>query len=265
MRLAGSLITVACTGHSFVSNRAENGSAAHAKGCTQNDRHGIKTDQTVSCQQADRMSIRFYSIVINRNVHRFFTSSATLYIQNIERFELHSSTIIDNNGSAIYISGSKLYVSGRINVAGNRGHSGGGLYSDCNPQSYIILQHPSQLYMANNAASYHGGAIFVKDCSSVHSLNCFIQIEGLYRSSDTNNYRVPDDVSVILENNTAEVAGKSIYGGLLETCYLEYNSIIYNVSVTFSSTNFTIFQVFKINNGGHSMSEVTSDPFQVCF
>ncbi len=69
-------------------------------------------------------------------------------------------------------------------------------------------------------------------------------------------------MSVILENNTAEEAGDSIYGGLLETCHLED---IYQATTTFSSQNFTIFEIFKINNGTHSMSEVTSNPLQICF
>ena len=266
-----SLITIICIGCSFVNNKAENGGAAHVKGCGQNDHSG----PVHSCQQAFRTSIQFYSTIISKNVHGLFNSFATLYIQNIESLELHSSSIVDNKGTAIYISRSTLYVSGTVNITGNHGHSGGGLYSDC--QSYIHLKHPSQLYMANNTASYHGGAIFAKDCSSVGSVDCFIQIEGLYKSID--NYKVPDNVSVILENNTAEVAGDSIYGGFLETCYLEYtdseipsvdipldlyNSVMFNATFL-SKTNFTIIQIFKINNGTHSMSEVTSDPFKICF
>ena len=269
------LITITCIGCSFVNNKAENGGAAHVKGCGEIEREGINTDPVGSCQQAYRIFIRFYSSIISKNFHRFFNSFATLYVQNIESFELHSSSIVDNNGTAIYITGSLLYISGTVNVTGNHGHSGGGLHCDC--QSYIHLKHPSQLYMANNTASYHGGAIFVKDCSSVGSVDCFIQIEGLFKSSNKYSYKVPDNVSVILENNTAEVAGDSIYGGLLETCYLQYTDEtspidipvdLYNTNslVTFLLiTNLTIIQIFKINNGTHSMSEVTSDPFKICF
>ena len=271
-----SLIIIACIGCSFVNNTAENGGAVYVKGCGENDRHGIDTGIGHSCLQAYRMSIRFYSTTISKNVQRSINSFATLYIQNIESFELHNSHIADNNGTAIFISGSTLYVRGRVNVTGNHGHSGGGLYSDC--QSHIYLKHPSQLYMANNTASYHGGAIFVRDCSKAHSVDCFIQIECMYKS--LYNYEVPDNVSVILENNTATVAGNSIYGGLLETCYLEYSTDISLIniditldrldcysSVTFytSYPNFPIFQIFKINNGTHSMSEITSDPFKICF
>ena len=271
----GSWITIACTSCSFVNNKADKGFAANVEGCGQTDRHWINTGPVGSCLQAYRMSIQFYSTEVSRNVNRFFNSFATLYIQNIESFKLHSSNIIDNNGTAIYISRSTLYISGAVNVTGIHGHSGGGLYSDC--QSFIHIKHPSQLYLANNTASYHGGAIFVKDCSSARPVDCFIQIEGLYKSSN-NSYKVPDNVSVILENNTAEVAGDSIYGGSLETCYLEYNSKdspknidIFNgiISTVFATslfqTNFTIFEIFKINKGTHSISEVTSDPNKICF
>ena len=273
-----SLITITCTSCSFVNNKANNGHAAHAKGCGQIiNRYRVNTDPVGSCLQAYKMSIQFNSTIISKNIHEVSNSFATLYIQNIERFELHSSNIVDNNGTAIHISGSTLYISGTVNVTGNYGHSGGGLYFDCNPRSTIYLEHPSQLYLANNTASYHGGAIFVKDCSSARPVDCFIQIEGLHKSS--NNIIVPDNVSIILENNTAEVAGDSIYGGSLETCYLEYSSKdspnlnfgIFNgiTSTAFATsllqTNFTIFDILKINNGTHSMSEVTSDPFKICF
>ena len=260
------LFTITCTGCSFVNNNAENGGAVHAKGCGENDRHRYNTGPVLSCQQDYRMFIRFSNTIISKNIHRFFNSFATLHIQNIESFTLHNSNITDNNGTAIFISGSTLSISGRVNVTGNHGHSGGGLYSDC--QSYIYLKHPSQLYMANNTASYHGGAIFVRDCSSVGSVHCFIQIEDMNKSSD-NYYQVPDNVSVILENNKAEVAGDSIYGGLLETCYLEYNNEISSIDILVDVYNSVIlnafFQIFKINNGTHSMSEITSDPFKICF
>ena len=269
-------LNITCTGCSFVNNNAENGAAVHAKGCGENDRKGFDTGLDQSCLQAYRTFIRFNSAIISKNVHKFLNSFATLYIQNIESFKLHNSNIVGNNGTAIYISRSTLYISGSVNVTGNHGHSGGGLYSDC--QSHIYLKYPSQLYMANNTASYHGGAIFVKDCSKAHSVDCFIQIECMHKSS--NNYQIPDNVSVVLENNTAEVAGDSIYGGLLETCYLEYSTdfslIDSDIKIDFfdcfrsktsmtSYPNFPIFQIFKINNGVQSMSEVTSDPFKVCF
>ena len=247
---------ITCTSCIFVNNKADTGCAAHIEGCGQIIHHGINTGPVDPCLQAYRMSIHFYSTLISENIHNSF---ATLYIHNIEKFELHSSNIIDNNSTAIYISGSTLYVSDTVNVIGNHGHSGGGLYSDCNPPSYIYLKNPSQLYMANNTASYHGGAIFVKDCSSVGSVDCFIRIEDLYKSITSNNYTVPDDVSAILESNSAEEAGNSIYGGSLETCYL------YLDIATF---DFTIFQsIFKISRDiyANSMSEVTSDPTQICF
>ena len=261
-----SLLTITCTNCFFINNKADTGCAVYVRGCGQISNHGINTGPVGSCQQAYRISILFYRTLISKNAHEFLSGFATLYIRNIAKFELHSSNIIDNNSTAIYIVGSTLYINGTVNVIGNHGHSGGGLYSDCNPPSYIYLKHPSQLYMANNTASYHGGAIFVKDCSSVGSVECFIQIEDLYKSITSNNYTVPDDVSVLLESNSAEVAGNSIYGGSLETCYLEYNSILSQAFATFLlKTNFTIFQIFTVNDGTHSMSEVTSDPTQICF
>ena len=275
MRSVGSLITITCTGCSFVNNEADNGCAAHVRGCGQNA-HSFLIDggPVGSCLQAYRVSIQFTSTLISKNLHRFFNSFATLYIQNIENFELQSSNIVDNNGTAIYISKSKLYISGTVNVIGNHGHSGGGLYSDCNTQSYIYLKQPSQLYMANNTALYHGGAIFVKDCNSIDSIDCFIQIEGLMKI--TNIYIVPDNVSVILENNTAEVAGNSIYGGSLEICYLEYlqndfldfmihNNII-DLGGNLASHAFRFVEIFQIfNEAAHSKSEITSDPVRICF
>ena len=257
--IAGRFIVISCTSCLFLNNKALVGCAAYVEGCGQID-HG-RGNSFDSCQQAYRIFVEFYSTVISKNdVHRNF-GYATLYIQNIERFELRSSNITENFGTAIHITGSELFIYDAVNVIGNHGYSGGGLHSECHPQSFVYLKPQSQLYLANNTASYHGGAIFVNDCRSKYNTDCFIQIEDLYKSSNTIG-----NVKIVLENNTAEVAGNSIYGGSLETCYLHhYDSDKARILSTLE-INSTIFQfIFKINKGTHSMSEVTSDPFQICF
>ena len=256
--IIGGFIVISCISCLFLNNKAVVGCAAYVEGCGRID-HG--PDNSVDfCLQAYRIFVEFYSTVISKNdVHRNF-GYATLYIQNIERFELRSSNITENFGTAIHITGSELFIYDAVNVIGNHGYNGGGLYSECHPQSFVYLKPQSQLYLANNTASYHGGAIFVNDCKNTYP-DCFIQIEDLYKSSNTIG-----NVKIVLENNTAEVAGNSIYGGSLEACHLHYHNS--NVSRILSNLkiNSAFFQfIFKINKGTHSMSEVTSDPFQICF
>ena len=176
---------------------------------------------------------------------------------------LSNSTLMGNNGSTVYATASKVIVSGAVKVFDNHGVSGGGFYFDCNSQSYIYLTPHSQLYMANNTASLHGGAMAAKDCNPIDE-KCFIQIfdkdeECLqwFNKLNVNKSQECNDTMIIMENNSAEFAGDSVYGGSLETCYI----LLSGEHIYFNMLHSRIFEI----HNKLSLSEIASDPFQVCF
>ena len=152
---------------------------------------------------------------------------------------LSNSTFIRNNGSAVYTNASRLIISGVVKVINNHGVSGGGFYFDCTPQysSSIYLTPHSQLFIANNTASQYGGAVAIKDCNALtlNEKECSIQIldKGKecspWPNKTISDSEVFNDTKIIMENNKAKIAGDSVYGGSLETCYMQQAYSFQNV------------------------------------
>ena len=257
------IVTIICKNCNFIKNKAENGYAMSIS-----DR---KLDAKRSLSYYNYpISIQLFNILVKNNGPQRYDEgnycAAAFCIHNIEEFLLSNSTFVENNGSAVYMIGSKLYIFGVVNIIGNHGVSGGGLYFDCNPQSFMYLTPHSRVYLANNTASFHGGAMAAQDCGAlIIREQCFIQMSDKRKECSSNNdYKSAAeevtecyDTKIIMDNNTADIAGDSIYGGTFETCFITLTPY----DITF---NTLLTSIFEIKNK-LSLSEVASDPFQVCF
>ena len=259
------LVTIIGKNCNFMENKAENGYAMSI------------SDRKIDGKRSHSyypISIQLFNMLVKNNGPQRYDEgnycAAAFCIHNIEDLLLSNSTFVENNGSAVYINGSKLYISGVVNIIGNRGVSGGGLYFDCNPHSLMYLTPHSRVYLANNTASFHGGAIAARDCGALTVREqCFVNISDQHMEClpfiHTFHYNLTVkeatecfDTKVIMNNNTADIAGDSIYGGALETCHILLKSI--SSEVEFNPWT----SIFEIKNK-LSLSEVASDPFQVCF
>ena len=248
------IVRVIYTNCSFIENRAESGYAMSIESC-----------YSKSKPYKNLLSIHLFNTEVRNNGrHRYSNGdhcTAVFCIDSTEEVLLSNSTFVGNSGSAVYVNESKLFISGTVKIIDNHGVNGGGLYFDCNPlsrypqsQSFLYLTPHSQLYMANNTASLHGGAIAAKDWSPLNShKECFIQISD--KGRECSPWSACSDTKIVMENNTAKVAGDSIYGGSLAKCYIQ-------LGTAWMYSN--ILQVLEIHNK-LSLSEVASDPFRVCF
>ena len=262
---------VNCTDCKFVENKAESGYAVSISDHSQKMTNSLSMITSTIPRYVFSISL-INSVVMKNGPHKYnegIHCAAVFCIHNTEEAILNNSIFVDNNGSAVYVSGSKLVISGVVNITGNHGVSGGGLYFDCSPQTFMYLTPNSQLHIANNTASSHGGAIAVLDCSTRGTHECFIQLWPRY---DYNNCSLLSNSSIeerincnnmkiIMENNTAGLAGNSIYGGSLETCYVLLERRRDGEQVKFDIIQNSIIEIHNTL----SLSEVTSDPFKVCF
>ena len=161
-------------------------------------------------------------------------NSAALYISNVENTFLKGSYFTNNRGSAIYANTTSIHLTGNNNFVGNVAHSGGALYLDCSPLGQSIL-YPGDtytfVYIANNHAMQYGGAVAVSEHCDVYT-QCFFQ--------DSSSTRV----QVIIKNNSAVIAGDSLYGGSLKSCS-------YTRDLGF--------------NNSDSASDVSSPAYKICF
>lgn len=125
-------------------------------------------------------------------------------------------------GSSITINGTLIeqnYAS--IHFIGNKAELGGGLFLRMDAWLYILKskaytkQYKIIEFTANSAN--FGGAIYVSDdgiCTSTMNKECFFQSLALYSSVLTGSVHQ----SIHCSNNTANTAGHSLYGGLLDRC-----------------------------------------------
>ena len=194
---------------------------------------------------------------------------------------------ISATGSAIKVKSSQTNKSlSSLYFDSNEAMNGGGLFLEMDSKVYIfkskinisksMTAHQRLVYFSLNSAQY-GGAIYVSDngmCSIFTESTtdeCFIQALAMYSPMsvdfDSDDMRCQN---IAFVNNTAQVSGNSLFGGLLDRCtvsqFAETNVNNVNMDYTFSNGTMVVqgleyFQ--KISN--IQDIDIDSPPIQVCF
>ena len=201
------------------------------------------------------------------------------------------------NGGGISAIGSVINAKNRfvsqsissLHFDSNQAMNGGGLFLEMDSQIHIlkskvnpmtiskpITGHQRFISFTLNSAQY-GGAIYVSDngmCSVFNKSTvneCFIQTLAMYApvrtDFDPNDTRCQ---SIDFVNNTSELSGNSLFGGLLDRCkvsqFAETNINNVNMDYTFSNGTMIVqgYEYFqKINN--IQDADIDSSPLRVCF
>ena len=175
------------------------------------------------------------------------------------------------------------YIGTRLSFIENFSEKGAGLFLEYNANMYILKELTTVIFktdpgitslptvcdihaitFTDNRANY-GAAIYVDDgtyftiCSTSESVlstfsECFLQVQLL-----NNPIREQDCVSsyVSFVNNTADISGSSLYGGLLDRCTLSPFANIYKNTSPEDTSRVTYFS--DIDD-----SEISSAPVRVC-
>ena len=236
----------------FNENIAETGSAIIING---NEKEILRfVSANFLCYQAN---VIYYIIIQNTTFQNNSctrdvacrSESAVLHLHNVQDCRLINSQFTDNRVGAIYANTSYLYLHGSINFTGNVARLGGTFHLECSASGQSIV-HLSTMYISNNRATQYGGAIAVED-NCVHYSACFFQMPSIGSQTDL----------VLMENNTAEIAGDSVYGGSLESCVL-LDSV--NHTQTAHNLNHSLFYHTFGLSYLYSESVISSSPYQVC-
>lgn len=167
----------------------------------------------------------------------------------------------------------------KITVNENKAKKGGGLYFQMDTKLLILKSKPNVsrheiITFSANSADY-GGALYVSDdgiCGLSIIDECSIQALALYSpvSPDHDSSNTRSKNTIIFSNNTAELSGHGLFGGLWDRCtvsiFAEPN--INKVNMDYSLSNSTIItegldylqMISNVNK-----SDVSSDPVRVCF
>ena len=160
-----------------------------------------------------------------------------------------SSSFVNNSakyGGGIYSESSNLtLVHDRSSYLKNMALRGGAQYFDVN--SNFTLHQTARVHFQGNNATEFGGAIYAVDEPS--RSECFFHIQNV-QFLDLNT------TPLVFENNSAQVRGSVLYGGLLDKC-------------SFASDKYTsVLQLFNmsiVKGSGDKGHSISSDPTQLCF
>ena len=196
---------------------------------------------------------RSKTILDNKQAISIELSAAILCDKFLGNLILSNSRIENSEVTAISLLKSKLSLSGTILICNNTGIKGGGLVL-CG-SSYIELNYSTRVRFIGNSAAILGGAIYSEtQCRDSHP-TCFYQYVLKINCSWPNCY----NSTVVMENNTAGIAGMDIYGGNVANCYFHRIGLSHLIN---ADAFYRIFEVKK-NVNGH-FSTISSDPIKVC-
>ena len=209
--------------------------------------------------------------VTTKNTQLYFKGSTVLYGNKAglggaiySQFEieltfsgdtLFSQNRADTNGGALYSANTNIIFDRNsvLSFKWNTAENGGAMY--LTSASFLTFKRGVNIFMSYNHATKYGGGIYNEDIATASECSfkpfevstlpltpCFIRF----------NYIIPNYLTPIFSlNNSADVSGNFLHGGLLDRCQLEplpYYTII------------NPHELFFPNNG-----EITSEPYQLCF
>ena len=146
-------------------------------------------------------------------------SVAVFEVQAIN-ITLAGSCLFDSNtGTAFKGQDSVIGIAGEVKFSNNWWLSGGAV--NLNGLSYFVVLPNSSLEFFSNSARIYGGAVYVsliKNCAILPNFDCFLYFGyDQYECCENCDFSTKN-FTVSFINNTADVAGGSIYGSALMSC-----------------------------------------------
>ena len=181
---------------------------------------------------------------------------ATLNIFSMDRVTFKDCNFTKNNNTVLSLVGSNLVLEGDILFEGNQAMNGGALrFVDT---SLVYISNITHIMFRNNHAKRAGGAIYAEQHYFELMPPCFFQpvAPDFTHVSDLKQW-----MSLTFDNNTANYAGDGLYGGTIDYCFTYLNFMTPWHHFGNSSEIFnTIFDF----NQQHGISNISSDPYEVC-
>ena len=219
------------------------------------------------------ITTQYNSVLLLNGTNKFINNSAgtggAIYseINVVIKFNGTNSFINNsatNRGGAIYsVINSKVVFNGTIyfthNTVGGAAGYGGGLCLE-QRSTFSILPH-ALVYWENNHAAVFGGAIYFSDynpfsyCVSSDDLSSYMAKEECFFQPTGQNLSSGSDAQLIFKNNSADVAGNVLFGGVVDNCQL--------TGLYSNNSSGEVFDML-VNTDDNTNSNISSNPFHVC-
>ena len=171
-----------------------------------------------------------------------------------------NSNVFDGSiGSVFGAFATDLHLNGSLVFRNNRASDGGAILLQSN--SHLILKEPLHVEFENNTATY-GGAIYSTGSSSPF---CVLQ----YSTNDVytleNITELSSKVNFTFTNNSANLAGNSIYVQPLYNCSVYFSSTVRINQQDMPKLYDSIFLFPNASLNPNGLQEVSSSPVTICF
>ena len=159
-----------------------------------------------------------------------------------------NTKFISNEGSAMSLFASTALINGEIIFDSNNGIKGGAMDLD---NSYIYLRPNTNITFINNFALQTGGAINTVSREDIR-LPCFYQV-------NDPDFLIDPNINLYFEGNYAQEAGSVLYGGSIDSCYVEATSYFSGQSSTY-----VFDQITTIGYHSSDSSLISSEALRLC-
>ena len=170
-----------------------------------------------------------YIQINHTNFDQNVGGSSILYItqdgftQDNNKIQLlvNTSAFTNNTASSMYLSTCEVKLSGELQFMNNTAENGGAIYLD--QGTTVIIESKTILKFISNTATLNGGAIYVDFRCLSYNLNSDTIMFFNHNSDDMSS-----KYGALFINNSARVAGNSLYFNIPKFCSINANSSDYN-------------------------------------
>ena len=197
------------------------------------DRNVAITVDNCDCPKTHHKNISLQAILNNVTFMNYNGKDVSALLLSDVAVLIANCTFENNHKSAIHSTGSNMTFEGDNVFRDNSALVGGGIQMQSS--SLMYLRPHTYILFENNRVDYVGGAIYFD-----YTINdpCFFRLDPTSPK---------DTIEIEFKNNSANVAGSSLYGGM-DNCISEDFKTIFNIS-----------------NSNEEASAIASDPDNVCF
>ena len=154
---------------------------------------------------------------------------------------------VHNGPGVFYAHSSTLIFQGTVEFVNNAGYDCGALALHVG--SEIVIGRHKHIKFIGNHAEHFGGAVYVEH--SNHRVLSEVTILCFYELDTSNTSITPH---VVFENNTADYAGSTLYGGWIDFCRDPKQILL----------KFDFDSLFQVNGRESNPSVISSNPLRVC-
>ena len=205
--------------------------------------------------------VSFRKVSFQNHNQRIVAYSSVVKVERFSNLTFEDCTFLNNNAAALNLKASLVIFAGNIRFENNIALNGGAI-NLCESSSFFINNETSITFI-NNHALKTGGAIYVQESCTGQYEACFFQPNVDYLA-DINDLMTVNHMNLTFVNNTAEIAGNSIYGGSIARCHTYHLLTTDGMKKGFNYSLDIVHALFHFDTNTLS-DHVSSDAYKVLF